>query len=440
MAKSEAVSPLQDIFNKYISDKQVLIADPNGASRAGVARLMGSLGVRTTHLLLASDFNTAKEVIRDKKPAVVITEYYFSEGSALDLCKAMRDAGLDTRDCFFVILTNDSSQSAVAQAAEEEVDCYILKPYTLDSFKEKIVAAAGQKFTPSPYFDLIHEGKKLLSNKKVEEALDRFVKAVGCSPKPSLAIAYMGETEKIKLLMDQAEKTFKEGLKFNPIHYKCMIGLFDVLLEQNKLEDAYIVLTSISKIFPTNPNRFAQTVRLIVLTKNYHEIDSFYEAFKQLEFRTPTLVKICCAALITCGKHSLKSGEAQRGISLLTNAAVSAAGNPTLLKEIVLILTQYEKFDVGAEVLGRFPMETRNSDNYLVAEYVLEDRRKADPLFSIYIGRKLIQSGLKDLLIYRVLIQSLVKVGKNDEVEDCLAEVNKLWPDQKESFLKSIKP
>jgi CheY-like chemotaxis protein len=439
VARPDGQSPAAQAFAKYISTKQVLIADPNGASRAGVARMMSGFGVKTANLWLAADYNTAIEMIREKKPTVILTEYFFSDGSGLELCKAQREAGIEARDGFFIILTNDSSQSAVAQAAEEDVDCYILKPYTIESFKEKIIAAAAQKFTPSPYFDLIYEGKKQLGDKKIDEALTTFGKAVGLSPKPSLAMAYLGQAERIKALVEQAEKTFKEGLKFNPIHYKCMIGLFDVLLEQNKLEDAYTVLTSISKVFPTNPNRLAQTVRLIVLTKNYQEIDSFYEAFKQLEFRTPALVKICCAALITCGKHSLKNADRQRGCALLLNAAVSAAGNPPLLKEIVLIFTEFGRFDEAGEVLNRFPMDTRPKDDYLIAEYILEDRRKGDPLYSIHNGRKLVQAGLKNLLVYRALIQALVTAGKNDEVEDCMVEVNKLWPDQKAAFLSLVK-
>lgn len=439
MGRLDKESSGSKIFDTFLAHKKILVADPNGASRAGIARTLISMGAKTGDIDLAPGYHEAIELIKGRRPAFIITEYNFIEGSGLDFCKAMSDAGIEPRDSFFVILTNDSSQSSVAQAAEEEVDSYILKPYTIDSFKEKIIAAVTHKFTPSPYHDAIFEGKKLIRENKIDGAIQLFKDAVKLNSKPSLALAYLGQTLKLKSLQEEAEGIFKNGLEYNPIHFKCLMGLFDLLMERRKFNDAYLVLKALTDAFPPNPNRLSDMVRLIIITKNYQEIDQFYEAFKKIEYRSPALVKVCCAALITCGRFSLKSGEPERGVTLLTNASISAAGNPSLLKEVILILTEFGKFERATEVLKKFPIDQRKTHDYLIAEYMLVVREVEDPLHHIHFGRKLISEGIEDLLIFRTLITALVKVNKMDEAEDTVVKAAKIWPDQKDAFTTLLK-
>lgn len=429
-----------NVFEQFLAHKKVLIADSNSASRAGIARTLISMGAKTADIFLAPGYVEAIDLIKEKRPAFIVTEYNFTESSGLDFCKALSDGGVDPRDSFFVILTNDSSESSVAQAAEEEVDCYILKPYTIEGFKEKITLSVTQKFTPDPYQDSIYEGKKLIRENKVEAAIERFKEAVKQHPKPALALSYMGQALKIQKLLEEAEKIFKTGLEYNPIHYKCLMGLFDLLMEQKKYNDAYLVLKALTDSFPPNPSRLSDMVKLIIITNNFQEIDHFYEAFKKIEYRSPALVKICCAALITCGRYSLKSGEVERGVTLLTNASISAAGNTSLLKEVVLVLSDFGKSDLALQVLKKFPMDLRSQPEYLIAEYMTVVRQQDDPLHHIHFGRKLIQLGVKDPLVYRTLIKALVNAKKVDEAEDTVVEAVKLWPAQKDALRALVNP
>lgn len=418
----------------FFAESEVLVVDQNGGSRAALARSAIAMGAKTQHLTLAADYDTACEAIKKKRPRIILSEYFFGESSALELCKFLRDQGIDTDENLFVILTSNSSQSMIAQAAEEDVDCYILKPHTMESFSDKVQKAVLSKLKPSKYTQQILEGKRFLQAKHLEEAIQAFTKAVSLGTNPSLALFYQGQTEMLKSLLSEAESSYKSGLSFNNIHYKCLIGLFDLLMEKKRYGDAYDVLKTISRVFPTNPNRLAQILRLIIFTKNYDDIDLLYENFKAIENRSAFLVSHVCAALVTCAKHFFRSGDQNRGVDLMKKAAMSARGKTGILKEIVLTLSEYGKIPEAIDALKRFPDNMREEPEYLLSNFILEDRRQKDPKYAILYGKRLIQVGVKDPLIYRSVIRGLAETGKANEALSFIEEAQSLWPDDKEGF------
>lgn len=95
------------------------------------------------------------------KPQIVITDFNLSNRCGLDLLQRQREQCPDAKECLFVLITGNTSQSALAQAAEEDVYTYLLKPYTIDIFRKSIARAVEAKLTPSNYTRLINEGKEL---------------------------------------------------------------------------------------------------------------------------------------------------------------------------------------------------------------------------------------------------------------------------------------
>ena len=235
------------VFEKYISERNIVIADPNASSRAGLARALVNMGAKTIHVSLAPSFTVAVDCINEKKPHVVLCDYDLGGGRGLDLLQAQRVQRPESRECLFVLITGNTSQSAVARAAEEDVDSYILKPYTLEVLRNCIMSAALTKIKPSDYIQTIEAGKGLLQEGKFDEAIKTFEKAMQMDSQPALACFYLGQTELMKKLMDEAEGRYEKGLGYNKIHYKCLTGLYDLLYDQKKYADAYDVIKKISR-------------------------------------------------------------------------------------------------------------------------------------------------------------------------------------------------
>ena len=422
-------------FAEYLSNKTVLIADTHGSSRAGLAKIMISLGAKTQSVKLAQNFQAAVEMMEQFNPHVVVCDYDLDNRCGLDLLQEQRKSHTESKNCLFVLVTGNTSQSAVAQAAEEDVDTFILKPYTMDQLRISLLKAAIAKLNPSNYFKTIEEGKKLLFDGKPNEALEVFKKAITLDTKPSLACFYHGQAEMILKALDAAQGSYSRGLEYNKIHYKCMVGLFELLMERKFFKDAYELVKRISRYFPANPQRLSSVLRLAVMTQSYDDIERYYQVFIDLDERNEELIKYICAALVICGKFYLQRSLSSRATELFQKAAVTASGNTRILREIVMALIQYELSKEAEEFLKRFPSQTHTGQDFISSEFVVNDSILA-PSVVIEQGRKIIKDGLHDSLIYKLLIKRSNQVGLRDYSETLMQDAIKRWPDQKNEFAK----
>ena len=426
------------LFEGYIRDKKIVIADKNSTSRAGIARILTGLGAKGINIGTATDYDHAIKEIERLKPHIIVCDYELGNRSGLELIQSLKKLSPDYNKSLFIIVTGNSSQAAVAQAAEEDVDTYIIKPYTVEIIRQCLLKAAMAKLYPSEYMKKVDEGKKLLEELKATEAKAIFIEAQKLDPKPALACFYQGQAEELELVIEQAQSAYSEGLNFNKIHYKCMTGLFDVLMKKQKTADAYDVVKKISRYFPANPQRLAQVLRLAIMTKSYEDVERYYQAFISLDARNEELIRYICAALVVCGKHYISTNNPSRGLDLFKKAAVTGVGKIKILKEIILALYEHGMLKHAREYLARFPLEQRDSVEYQSLNYVVGSEEVPATL-AISQGRELVSKGIYDPMIYQVLIKKSVLEGYREQAEELIESGVKRWPEQSALFEKLTK-
>jgi len=113
---------------------------------------------------------------------------------------------------------------------------------------------------------------------------------------------------------EQAKGVYFQGLKFNKIHYKCNLGLYDLYLKEKNYVEAYDVIKRLSHYFPANPKRLAEVLRLAIINSRFEDIEQYYAAFCNMDDREDSLIRHVCAALIVCGKFYLRNGEKARAM------------------------------------------------------------------------------------------------------------------------------
>lgn len=421
------------LFKDFISTKRILVADPVSGSRAGLAKTIIDMGAKTTNVLTASSFEVAETEIERVQPDVIITDYDLGKRSGLDLLPLMRKHKPDPRQTLFVLVTGNTSQSAVAQAAEEDVDTFTLKPYTIEVLKKTILKAALQKIRPSTYQLKIDEGKSKLFEGHADEAMAIFEAAMKLDPKPALAFFYHGQAEMMKKALDTAQEDFAEGLNYNKIHYKCLTGLYDVLMQQKQFTQAYDVVKRIARYFPANPARLAQVLRLAVMTQSYEDIEKYYQIFIGIDSRNDEMIKYMCASLVVCGKFYLRRSFNNRALELFQKAGATAAGRVKILREIVSSLCEFDLAKDAQEYLKRFPSDTQSGPDYLSMQLLVMSRLHA-PELVVDSARKLIASGIEDPVIYEVAIEKSVSCGLKDSAENMVFEASKKWPKEANRF------
>jgi tetratricopeptide (TPR) repeat protein len=325
----------------------------------------------------------------------------------------------------------------VARAAEEEVDAFIIKPFSSDQLRISLLRAALLKISPPEYLKVIEEGKERLKNGKLDEASLSFERAKKLDNAPALAYAYVGQIDLMKKMLDQAQSNYLTGLSFNKIHYKCMVGIFDVLMEKNRPAEAYSVIKRIAQYFPANPKRLTQTLRLAIMTQSYDDIEKYYSIFTGLDDRNPEMIRYVCAALIVCGKYYLQRNIRSRALDLFQKATATSSASPKILREIITALIEHKLIKQAQEFFNRFTPKQQLELDYKVMQIALFEAEE-NPGKAVDLGRALINDGKQDPLLYEIVARCLMKAHLAPAAEQIVHSATQLWPKQSDRFKKLL--
>lgn len=426
----------QKAFESFVSDKKILIADSSGGARASIAGVLTQMGAKMSQITLVQGFTEAEAEIEKYAPAIVIADYDLGKRCGLDLLQRQRAARPDLKESIFILVTGNTSQSAVAKAAEEDVDTYVIKPFTAGVLKASILRAVLMKIDPPEYVKVIERGKKELSEGKVDDAFRTFEFSKTLDSAPALSCFYTGQVQDMKKAAETAEGDYSKGLQYNKIHYKCLVGLYENYMNRKKHSDAYDVIKRISHYFPANPQRLTAVLRLAVMTGSYEDVERYYRIFTNIDERNEEMIKYVCAALVVCGKYYLQQNFGTRAIELFQKAAITASGRTRILREIIIALLDSGLAKQADEFLRRFPPETQSGVDYQAMNLLIMDQMSPRSQV-IEKGRELLSKDLHDPIIYRILIRRSVEASLTHAVEDLLRAAQQRYPDQKATFEKA---
>ena len=369
----------RELFSKYIASVTIVIVDQVAGSRFRIIKALIELGAKKTNIGVASTHQQAFAEIKRLKPKLVISDYTLDNNqSGLDLLNTQRSLypkGPANQDFVFLLLTANTSQSAVAEAAEEDVDDFILKPYTTESFKNSVVAATLQKIFPDPYMKKIETGKAALASGELSKALESFDQAKTLSPKPSLAYFYRGQIELLQDSLLKAQEDFKKGLTHGNFHHKCMTGLYELLVRRDRIDDAYFVLKRLARFYPANSKRLMSVLRMAVNTANFEDVQDFHEVFKEHGDQSDLLVRYFCSALVVSGKHYLRSDNKNRALEHFDKVAETCRERHRYLRFSIEAMVEFKLFNEAEKYLEKFPMKARHSEDYKAMDALLSESR-----------------------------------------------------------------
>jgi CheY-like chemotaxis protein len=421
----------KEVFKQFLETNEVLIVDKNTSSRNRLMKTMYDLGAKRHMIHTTGSLEEAQEIIKTKQIGIVLSDYFISGGSGFDLFKMVREKNPDNKDLCLILVTSNISQTAVAKAAEEDVDSFIIKPYTIQSIQENLISTVSNKIRPSEYMLKIEEGKKLIFEGKYEEAIVSLKKTLNLHPKPALALFYIGQAEYLKNHVEEAASSYNDGLAFNNIHYKCLVGLYEIFMREEKFHEAYQVVKKIAKYFPANPDRLAQIVRLAIITENYADMQMYYEIFTSLETRLQVLTNYIGAGMFIAGKYFLMNNDKKQAMQFFDNIAVSCSEFTKFLRGIVTILVDYNMVSEAEKFLSRFDPATKEHEDYLISDFLIASRKIEDPGQIIRIGLELYNKKIRDFGLMQNLLIAMEKGGYNeDKLAPYRNELKTLYPEK----------
>lgn len=421
----------KEVFKKFLETNEVLIVDKNPGSRNRLLKTIYDLGAKRHMIHTAGSIVESQEIIKTRKIGIVLSDYFIGGGSGFDLFKMLREKFPNSKDLCLVLVTANISQTAVAKAAEEDVDSFIIKPYTIQSIQENLISTVAAKVAPSDYILKIEEGKVLITEGKYDEAIDCLKVASGMHSKPALALFYIGQAEYLKNQLNEATGSYNDGLNFNSIHFKCLVGLYEIFMREERFTEAYGVVKKIAKYFPANPDRLTQIVRLAVRTQNYEDMQMYYEIFTALEIRTEILINYIGAGMYIAGKHCLLNNKPESAVQFFDNIAVSCSEFTKFLRAVINVLIENSMAGEAEKYLSRFEPAARESEDYLVSNYLVTSKKKDDNGLIIKTGLQLYNRKIRDYNCMQIMIEAMKKGGyKQEKVAPYEEEMTKLYPDK----------
>lgn len=421
----------KEILKNFLAEHEVLIVDKNPSSRNRLLKTIYDLGSERHLIHTCGNLSEAQEIIATKKIGLVLSDYFIGGGSGFDLFKIIRESNPDNKNLCLVLVTSNISQSAVAKAAEEDVDSFIIKPYTIQSIQENLLTTIVAKIKPSEYMLKIEEGKTYIAQEKFDQAIKVFNEAIALHPKPALALFYIGQAEYLKNHAEKASKSYNEGLDFNNIHYKCLVGLYELFMKQEKFSEAYQVVKKIAKYFPANPDRLAQIVRLAVITGNYRDMGMYYDIFTQLDVRLRVLTNYIGAGLYVSGKYFMQKNERDLAFKYFDHIAVSCAEFSKFLRGVIAVLIENNCGPEAEKFLGRFDPSMKEQEDYLVSEFLISSKQSKDNGQVIKLGLDVYNKNIRDLKVMQALISAMEKGGfKEEKIAPYREEMLFRYPEQ----------
>jgi len=408
------------LFKSYLYQSKILIVDPHKPSGKRLLEILLELGAQADKIYGVDNFQDAMHVMEDIKPDVLFSEYYLQGEDVFLLFKHFKKIRPDQNRCLTILITSNNNQSYVALAAEEEIDVFLIKPYNSDFLKQMLFENSLFKINPSEYLKMVEMGKKLILEGKLAEAKDLLVEAQKIVPDPTLAYYYLGQIDLLNDAKDNAKEKFLSGLAIHEVHFKSLDGLFNRLIEENEIKQAYEVVKKMMRFFPFNSERLTKVLKLAVVTENYLDIEDYYKVYQDSSITDNTLKKYICASLITMGKYYLNEKDLLSANKAFQRSA-SILSTGVFLRNCIESLCDHQMLNEAKYFLQLFSIDERETEHYKVSSFLVNALSGNSYESIIEEGKHLVYGDMvNSKIVFKFLYYYLAKTGDHVAIENLL--------------------
>ncbi|WP_413557947.1 response regulator [Bdellovibrio sp. HCB209] len=405
-----------------------LIVDSSPSYTNLISSALLEIGLQSENIMTTKRYVGAREFINDKKPQLLITEFQVDSKFGLELV-SLHTA--NSPNNISVIMTHNNSSSSIAEAAEELVDDYIVKPFQSGTLSSRLRNLIDRKLNPSEYIKHIREGKQALFDGQLKNAEYQFTAALQHQEKPTLAHYYLGYTKFKETEYQFANDEFVKGLSMQPLHYRCLTGKFDTYYEQKDYNNAYTVANTIIENYPIGPKRLGQLFIAAVFSGKLDEVPHYFQLFAQLDHKTPELRHVFSAALFTAGRSNLNNKDLGKAVECFELGVQVLGPEVEYISKVVKVLLRGDAQAVNqaARFLQQFPSNQVGSKEYENLYFLFNC--KTLPLSKVIDqGRKMAANNRMDAESYETFIRLLKNDNKLVLAEDITERYQRAYPKQ----------
>lgn len=418
----------------YFENKTWLIIDASSSTRTSIKKSVVQLGSKMSNMIDCDNFTDAQNIIETKRPHYIIGNNTINGGSTVQLFDHHQKNVPDRLSAGFFVITDSSSLDEVALTLEYDMDGIIVQPLTGSSVIDSVLQSVKPKIAPSKYVTKLEEGRTSLLKGNLERAIESFQTAVKLNERPFEGFYYLGQVYTEYQLKEKAISSYEESVKHNPIYFKSLNRLRTIYYQQDEFKKSYDINVVMAKNFPTPASKIPKLIRLSIINAKYEDINNYlniYHKVQVTEVRTQTYLS---AGLAILGKYFIHRQEINKGIDALKGSFKYSNGKYEILKNISQSFEECKQLNVLLEMFEEIDLELWPENVHGVYFHVIH-LTSSDDQMVIMTGERLLGKKIKDVLIYKGLIERSIKMKrKTGLLESLVLEATKEFPDHRSEF------
>jgi len=382
--------------NPFASVRIVIVEDI-ATMRKILLSMLRYLGYR--NIIVAENGEEAWNIITKEKIDLVISDWNMPKMTGIELLHKLRST-YEYENLPFIMVTGEVDEASVAQAAEIDVDSYILKPFVPKELEEKIVLVLKNRNNPSDYQRLLNTARRLSREGKTAEAMSYYMAAINLDPEKPIAYCFLGQLHEQLSDRDKARTAYEKALSINPRYIRALDRLSRIYADEGEKKKLFEVLSILINISPRNPE---------------HQFN--------------------------LGKLAMEIKDKERARSSLLKAAELEPGNEERLYETAKLFLNNDMLDESEKLFDILMAKSPKNRNYLnYSGEICRKRGKYDKARNLFmtalnmaedetthynLAKLYIAMGSKRLADYHLEAALIVKPGYR-EAQELLGKVEKM--------------
>ncbi len=318
----------------------ILIVDDVKSMRSIVRSMLKNLKIgQTPHM--AENGLEALRMMHASRIDLVITDWKMPIMSGAQLLEAIR-SDRDLRDTPVLMVTAESEKDIVLEAAEIEVDAYLLKPLTPAVLEEKIATIIQQINEPEKATLHIKKARQLEENNDIETAIKHLKRAIQLKPGASRILRNIGLLYQKTGNEAAFEKFLLKAASANPQDAVTRYLLGQFYREKNKLLPATLYfheMIVLTRKFTDDAIELGQELLMDQQLKNARQL------FSGIIARMPKNMEVVEKILDIC----IEYGEFPFALNLLKKTRHDFPGNYDLVYKTACICEMMDDLDIALE-------------------------------------------------------------------------------------------
>jgi tetratricopeptide (TPR) repeat protein len=425
----------------YFENKTWLVVELSSSTRNSLKKTIAQLGSKMSNMYDADNFIDAENLLNSKKPHFIIGNKNINGGSTVSLFNSHMRAFPNRMNSGFFIITEENSHAEVAMALEYDMDGIISVPFTGFTIIDTLISGVKHKLIPSPYLKKIEEGRDRYIKGQLDSATESFQMALSLHKHPYEGHYFLGKIHSDNNLRDEAIYCYEKSIYHNSEFFKSLKNLSSLYYQKKDYIKAYNINLLMANKYPTPPEKIPELIRLSIINQKYEDIINYLKIFHTIESPSIEMQIYLAAGMAILGKYFFTCNDSEKGIEALKSAFKFSNGKYEILKSITKSFQKFNKLSILFDLFEHTEISNWSFESQALYFHTLHSVSDDDQKV-VMTGEKLIKNKVRDILVYKGLIERAIKMKRKiSYMESLVNEGIKNLPEYKdelEGMLKKI--